>query len=162
MGMVRDLITSAAIQEYFESGDGGKPTAKQLDKYFQAARVGFKNYEQADKHTKNNWCGIFAVYCLQRAGLTDARWGINPQINRWGICGPVEVVLGNKGIQVGDVGVIRDRSHHFVITEVSVNHVTCIDGNGDPPPKQAYLGGVITPKERSISDIAWYYHVLAD
>jgi hypothetical protein len=164
MGMVRDLITSVAIQEYFETGDGGKPTMKQLDKYFQAAKVGFKSYNQADKHTQTHWCGIFAVYCLQRAGLNDARWGINPDIGVWAICGPVKVITKQrgKGIQVGDVGVIQKESHHFIITEVSDTHVTCIDGNGDPPSNMAYLGGVIIPKQRSLSDIAWYYHVFAD
>jgi hypothetical protein len=153
---VRDQITSAGLNELRAAGDGGKPTQEQLDRYFQAAGLGWKCQNDADKHSRNNWCGFFACYCLQTAGLTSARW--QPGL---GIVGPVKKIWGYKGVQPGDVAVLAHDSHHIVITQVNPSFVADVEGNGKPPDNNPSLGGVITTAQRPISAITAYYQIQA-
>jgi hypothetical protein len=62
-----------------------------------------------------SWCGIFATWVLQQAGLKKAKW-----VNSVGISGNgVSRVDGRDGIQVGDVIVIRGGEvHHAIVAEL--------------------------------------------
>ena len=158
----KDLVLWTAKQEIGGIGPR-KPTTEQLDKYFRESGSGYTSYAAADSHTQNNWCGIFAVYCLSMGGIS-CYWGINPQMNAWGICplyDEIEVVYGSQGIRGGDVGVAASRSHHFLIEEVveEYDYVACLEGNGDPPANAQWMGGVLTAKSRTLSQVAWYYRV---
>ena len=155
----RDLVFWTAKQEIGGMGPR-KPTEEQLDRYFRAATG--SGYADADSHTRNNWCGIFAVYCLNEGGIS-CYWGINPQMNQWGICplyDEIEVVYGSSGLTSGDVGVAASRSHHFLIEEVveEYDYVACLEGNGDAPDAPS-LGGVLIAKPRTLGAVAWYYRV---
>jgi hypothetical protein len=156
MGVLRDGITGAAYQEYLDSDDGGKPTPDQLDAYFQASGL-FADYASADSHSQKNWCGFFATYCMKSAGLSTPHW-----LPGQGIVGnPMEIQKqwGYAGVQPGDVAILAHNSHHIVIYEVGPDYIVDIEGNGDPPPDQQYLGGVITTKRRDITAITAYYQI---
>jgi hypothetical protein len=151
---VREQIISAGLNGLRAADDGGKPTQAQLDKYFKAAGLGWKGSADADQHSRKNWCGFFACYCLQAAGLTSARW--QPGL---GIVGPVKKIWGYNGVQPGDVAVLAHDSHHIVLSQVTSSFVADVEGNGKPPDKMAYLGGVITTAQRPISAITAYYQI---
>lgn len=150
------MVTTVGLNELMASGDGGKPTPEQLDKYFQAAGLGWKGFKDADKHSQNNWCGFFACYCLKEAGLQGVKW-----LPGLGLGGPVKKVWGHKGIQPGDVAVLAHNSHHIVVSQVGPGFIADVEGNGDPPANMKYLGGVITTAQRPLGAITAYYQILA-
>ncbi len=89
-----------------------------------------------------------------------ARWDLNLGLKwNWGICGPVQVIKGSQGIEVGDVAIVNARSHYVLISQVIPGYVMCIEGNGDPPANMQYLGGVITTKQRPVAKITAYYRL---
>jgi len=156
----KDIVMWTAKQEIGGIGPR-QPSADQLDKYFRAATG--SAYSAADDHTKSNWCGIFAVYCLMEGGIS-CYWGINPQMNQWGICplyDEIEVIYGNSGIVSGDVGVAASRSHHFLIEDVveEYDYVGSLEGNSSPPSDAQWMGGVLAAKSRTLGDVAWYYRI---
>jgi hypothetical protein len=158
----RDMVIWTAKQEIGGMGPR-QPTQEQLNRYFSESGTGYATYSAADQHTRNNWCGIFAVYCLTQGGIS-CYWGINPQINQWGICplyDNIEVFYGSSGMASGDVGVAASRSHHYLIEEVveDYDYVACLEGNGDPPSNAQWMGGVLTAKTRTLAQVAWYYRI---
>jgi hypothetical protein len=158
----KDRVIWTAKQEIGGMGPR-QPTMEQLDKYMSSSGTGYGSYAAADKHTRDNWCGIFAVYCLNEGGIS-CYWGINPQINQWGICplyGEIEVIYGSSGIMNGDVGVAVSQSHHFLIEEVveEYDYVRCLEGNGSSPDAPPAWGGVLVAKGRTLGQVAWYYRI---
>ncbi len=166
MGAIRDGICSAAMGEYYESDENGKPSRDQMDAYFQATGC-WRDYASADSHSKGNWCGFFAIYCLRSAGLSSVHWG--PQQGGeqagWDIAGDpgeVQKVWGYDGIQPGDVAILDSHSHHIVVTSVDDEYVDDIEGNGGDPAKPwagGEYGGIITTGHRPLSDVKAYFQI---
>jgi hypothetical protein len=82
-----------------------------------------------------SWCGIFCVYCYQRAGIpvTWNLYGGGPQ-------GPIRKYWPwhfpsrkefEAAIRPGDIAVIADRAHHFIVvsTNAGSGQMETVDGN---------------------------------
>lgn len=81
-----------------------------------------------------SWCGIFCVYCYQLAGK-QVTWKLNigavgqvKKVNQWDT--PTHAAF-EALIQPGDIAVIAERSHHFIIasTNPATGAIESIDGN---------------------------------
>ena len=162
MGGYRSMIIQKANSD---CGIGGEaidvyaPTKDDMDLYFQTA-LG-QSYDSTTAHTKANWCGIWAVYILNCAGM-DARWG--PISGGWGVSsGWVQRHNGYEGARAGDIGYCRYingnlADHHFIILDVAAeyDYVECMDGNAVGPG----FGTIKRIRTRSLSDINVYYEIL--
>lgn len=88
-----------------------------------------------------SWCGIFATWVLQQAGL-PVRW------RRFsGVIG-VPKISGSAGMQPGDIAV-QTNTHHFIVTGIQGNQVMSINGNSD------FQSILVKPQQRS--SIQAYY-----
>lgn len=111
----------------FFKGAGLKPELGEVPT-MKAAEYAIKNLAYGVKvggQTKH-WCGIFAVYVWREAGLTAPRWNLsNGQILN------AKKIWGHKGIQRGDIAVVKEHSHHFIIMDVDEESgtVDSVDGN---------------------------------
>jgi len=153
---LRGRILDFARKELAES-NGGQPSAAQLDRYAMAA-VG-KPYAQSGT-IQGNWCGAFAVYCMRMAGLQSCHWGINAQTNKFGICGPVQVIWGDRGMmRTGDAAILYgDYSHHVLVEEAveEYDYLSLVEGNGGA------WGGMLNARSTALSNAYCYYRVLCD
>jgi hypothetical protein len=92
-----------------------------------------RSYSASERNNTDivSWCGIFALYCAKQAGLRLSGWPLKYSIGKpkpsdeWRIRG-----LG-EAPEPGDIGIIHPmaENHHFVITQVSGNSISSIDGN---------------------------------
>jgi hypothetical protein len=166
----RDRIIQFAYWELCNQ-QGGKPTEGQLLKYLRNSGTGYTSFDQTGADIlRKGWCGIFAVYCIRSAGL-PVYWGINKSFNKWGICGPVEWTSGTDGMTRGDAAIgwggaghETAGNHHFLIAETNDfgegTEALCLDGNGNPPGNQQFLGGVITWIYRPLDKVASHYKLI--
>jgi hypothetical protein len=74
-----------------------------------------------------DWCGIFAVYCYQKAGVPGGWAGGRPT-------GPLRLVIGKRPSPLlqGTIGVTGTNNHHFVVEDPgsgSAPQLSTIDGN---------------------------------
>jgi hypothetical protein len=95
------------------------------------------------------WCGVFALWCLRRAGLTTAQWE-----DRKGF-------LGELGLRVtalpepGDVAVFGAPLWHYAIVEhCKDGKVHTIDGNTMQAPAEG-----VTAKVRPITPNVTFYSI---
>jgi hypothetical protein len=141
-----------------------KPSATELVSFFEDAQCKtVPTVAEAERSLKNlvtgcymgkvvrHWCGIFACSILANCNL-DVRWDLNQgkPVGGAGSKG-FKVHWGNKELQPGDIGVIQQYQHHFVITEVDEEKklVRSVDGN--------QKGNCIMHRQRSISELYAHY-----
>jgi len=159
---MRDEIIRVARGELGSADNRDIQDIHELDKYFRD--VG-KNPNGADKTT--SWCGIFACWVLQQAGL-PVRWNckIVDATNR-----RLKLIDANcdpqkgggdkgKGIQRGDVGVILHRTHHFIVEEAFPGEDLLLTISGN------YLGRqhdcITRTREYKRSGLYYYYRIMDD
>ncbi|HEY0706125.1 MAG TPA: hypothetical protein VGG33_04975 [Polyangia bacterium] len=75
-----------------------------------------------------HWCGVFATSVLADCGL-DVKWTllggkIRPSSD-------VTLIWTNQGMQPGDIALIAQAQHHFIIVDIdySRNYIESVDGN---------------------------------
>lgn len=83
---------------------------------------------------RKSWCGIFAVYCCQKAGL-NLRW----DLGRGGPIGPAGPLVPTQfsssfaaNIKPADIGMVATQQHHFLIESAGSGPapgLTTLDGN---------------------------------
>jgi hypothetical protein len=78
-----------------------------------------------------SWCGIFALYCHKMAGLKMSPWPLRYSIGKPKAGDQLRILQFGEQILPGDIGITEPRvkNHHFVVTEVSGDVVSSIDGN---------------------------------
>lgn len=75
------------------------------------------------------WCGIFATYCLRAIGL-PAEWKLNVGIHVHGNL--LEKKAGffhADQIKEGDICVVKENQHHFIVYKRAGNKLYSYDGN---------------------------------
>lgn len=90
-----------------------------------------------------SWCGIFATWCVRRAGV-ETKWvaGMGPT--------GLFKVAGSVGMQPGDIAVEKgDTVHHYVVASIAGDQIVSVNGNSDA---QSIL---VKPKTRAG---VWYYY----
>ncbi len=70
-----------------------------------------------------SWCGIFAVYCIKKAGIDIGTWQMGKGVTAFGKLKQTETP------QAGDIGYMDDHQHHAIIVKVEGDMVQSIDGN---------------------------------
>jgi hypothetical protein len=78
-----------------------------------------------------SWCGIFALYCYKKTGLRMSPWPLKYSIGKPKPSDELRIRQPGELVQPGDIGIVDPgiRNHHFVVTEVSGDAVSSIDGN---------------------------------
>ncbi len=70
-----------------------------------------------------HWCGIFAVYCIKKAGIDLGYWKPGRGVKDEGTLEPTE------NPQPGDIGYFEEKQHHCIIKAVHGDTIESIDGN---------------------------------
>lgn len=99
------------LKEIFEVAAGFNDNHWRIPGYLDGVRLNNHRVPQPGA-SGIQWCGIFATYCWINGGVPGARWTMP------GVGGPgVKKVMGSKGIDVGDIGVIAAGGlmHHFLV-----------------------------------------------
>lgn len=118
----------------YESGGGGKQKRKgyqDLIEIFHKSAPGIWSDNQITYDntvgTKSipHWCGIFALWASKEAGANVGTWSIGKSI---------PTISGFKGVakegaRKGDVGILFNHNHHFLVQEVQGDKLKTIDGN---------------------------------
>jgi hypothetical protein len=96
--------------------------------------------------TERSWCGIFALYCLRKAGLVDWTWqtGVGFLYRLRSVSLP----------EPGDIAYFGANQHHAIVVEVAQGKAKMINGNGYPKPRRG-----VTVTTRPLSDAAAYYSI---
>lgn len=154
-GKVSDLVTMIEpgsqkmvragwrqLQRYFDEGVDGWTRDKWKDPATLAG-VQIPGKRVPQQGTSGvSWCGIFATWVLQQAGL-DVKWRVGVGITTL-------EKRSDKSLQVGDVAVMKgDKVHHCIPIAISGTTMTTVNGNSD---NQSIL-----IKQHSL-DAVWYYY----
>lgn len=154
-GKVSDLVTMVEpgtqkivragwrqLQRYFDEGvDGWTPNHWKDPQTLAGVQIPGKRVPQQGT-TGVSWCGIFATWVLQQAGL-PVKW-------RVGVGVTTLEKRSDKLIQVGDVAVMQgDKVHHCIPVAINGTTMTTVNGNSD---NQSIL-----IKQHSLSNL-WYYY----
>jgi hypothetical protein len=138
-----------------------KPTAHELSQFFRLARTeAVPTLGEAQRsldtlssgcyiqgNAIRHWCGIYACALARNAGLAF-RW----TLHGGKIVGP-PLVMGNKDMLPGDIAIIAQHSHHFLLTGfASGGKVKTLEGNT--------TGQLIRPSERDVSQIVGFYRTV--
>jgi len=130
------------------SSEGGKPLRyghETLLEIFHLAAPGVWD-DQAIKYLAPNtlpsWCGIFAVYCIKKAGIDIGNWQMGRGVSSFG------KLKQTQSPQAGDIGYMDLHQHHAIIVKVEGDIVHSIDGNSglqseiieNKRPLKAYRG----------------------
>ncbi|NLX19520.1 MAG: DUF4157 domain-containing protein [Desulfobulbus sp.] len=71
-----------------------------------------------------SWCGIFATYCIKKAGIDIGNWQMGKGVTAYGTLKPTD------SPQPGDIGYIdQPYQHHCIISKVEGDSIESIDGN---------------------------------
>ncbi len=90
-----------------------------------------------------SWCGIFATWVLQQAGL-PVKWRVGQGIT------VLQKIGGSQGLQAGDVAILKgEKVHHFVVAGIDGKIVRSVNGNSDAQS--------ILIKQNRLDEI-WYYY----
>ncbi len=90
-----------------------------------------------------SWCGIFATYCIKKAGINIGNWQMGMGVSAYGMLKPTE------NPQPGDIGYIdQPNQHHCIVSKVDGDTIESIDGNSglfseiieNKRPRKAYTG----------------------
>lgn len=74
---------------------------------------------------KQSWCGVFALWALRQAGLTDAKW-----ITGKGFIYPIGL-KPTMAPKPGDIAYFDENQHQAIVAAVNPDQtVTLINGNG--------------------------------
>lgn len=149
--LLRPLVLTIAQQHLgtvdFSQRPGGRP--KGLDFLIEMFRVA-ANVQLAETNFRKNgngdwywkpwigikgqeksWCGIFAVYCMRKAGV-PVSW----DLGRGGPVGPLKMASFSGSfvadIKPANIGVVASQNHHFLIETIgsgAAPGLTTIDGN---------------------------------
>lgn len=77
------------------------------------------------------WCGIFATYCLRAIGI-PAQWTLFKGITvPEGIIERRSGYFNHKDIGPGDICVVQENQHHFIVHDRKENTLFSSDGNLD-------------------------------
>lgn len=138
-----------------------KPTAHDLSAFFRVARTeAVPTLQEAQRsldtlssgcylqgNQVRHWCGIYACALVRNTGL-NARW----TLHGGKIIGP-QLIMGNKDMLPGDIAIIAEYSHHFLLTGfVSGGRVKTLEGNTS--------GQLVRPSERAASQIVGFYRTV--
>lgn len=109
-----------------------------------------------------DWCGIFGTYCFQLAGV-NAIWSLSTGQPSGSIQKVVSWSKSFKGsrqsfetsIKPGDMGVISQASHHFIVVSVDIASGTMetVDGN------QGW-GRILKCDDHKLSKVVAYYRYM--
>ena len=102
-----------------------------------------------------SWCGIFGLWAYKKNGVaagvtwqTGALLANPPHAGMRSVAARL-VDLKTNPVKPGDIGIIAEKQHHFMVTAVNGDSLDTIEGNsnsaGDP------TGGQVSPGRRSIS-----------
>lgn len=90
-----------------------------------------------------SWCGIFATYCIKKAGINIGNWQMGKGVSAFG------TLKVTENPQPGDIGYIdQPYQHHCIIARVEGDTIESIDGNSGwyseiietKRPRSAYTG----------------------
>lgn len=90
-----------------------------------------------------SWCGIFATYCIKKAGINIGNWQMGKGVSAYGTLKPTD------SPQPGDIGYIdQPNQHHCIVSKVDGDTIESIDGNSglfseiieNKRPRNAYSG----------------------
>lgn len=90
-----------------------------------------------------SWCGIFATYCIKKAGINIGNWQMGKGVSAYGTLKPTD------SPQPGDIGYIdQPNQHHCIVSKVDGDMIESIDGNSglfseiieQKKPRKAYTG----------------------
>jgi hypothetical protein len=136
MGYRRRIVELAQLWAY--PGEW-KPTDQDLVDFFKGAGTeawpSIQAAQEALQHRDTgviangkvkHWCGVFACYVIRAAGLNIPRWTLNG-----GEIKTIALVWGSEGMQPGDVAMIQNGNHHFIVTDVDYSTKTMhtVEGN---------------------------------
>lgn len=92
-----------------------------------------RSYSASERNNTDivSWCGIFALYCCKQAGLRLSNWPLKYSIGKPKATDEFRLRAPSEAPEPGDIGIIHPmkENHHFVITQVSGNSLSSIDGN---------------------------------
>jgi hypothetical protein len=129
---------------YFDNaGAEASPTIAEAEAALRAGGTGV-NVNGVKKH----WCGIFACSVIREAGLTIPTWTL-----LGGKIKHLQVVMGYKGLQPGDIAMIASGNHHFIVTDIDGDSMSTVEGNT--------IGQNIRARTRKITEPYGYYRVTA-
>jgi hypothetical protein len=93
-----------------------------------------------------SWCGVFALWCLRQAGITQAKW-----ITSKGFVGPLNL----KQTYVpapGDIAYFTKNQHFAIVAAINDDGtVSTINGNGE--------GGAVSEGRPQKSSVAAFYSI---
>jgi len=89
------------------------------------------------------WCGVFALWALRTAGLTDWQWRIGS--------GFLTRLPTTSNPKPGDMAYFDSYQHHAIVAGVRGETVDLINGNGQ--------GGVVTESSAPKGKAAAYYSI---
>jgi hypothetical protein len=103
------------------------------------------------KPNEKSWCGVFALWCLRRAGLTDWTWkdGVGFVFD-----GKTQRLPSVSLPEPGDIAYFARNQHYAIVERVENGFVHTIDGNAKTTPDE----GVET-RRRPIGEAAAYYSI---
>lgn len=108
-----------------------------------------------------HWCGIFATWCWIQAGVPGVVWGF-PGVNGKNVRLVPDTKnyknkdLTLKDIGIGDIAVMKDKDpnrrlvHHCVVTQLSGEFFSCVNGNSDNQ-------GILFKGPLPLKDISYFY-----
>ncbi len=95
------------------------------------------------KYKLPSWCGIFATYCIKKAGINIGNWQMGKGVSAYG------TLKQTSTPQSGDIGYIdKPFQHHCIVSKVDGDMIESIDGNSgwygeimeNKRPKKAFTG----------------------
>lgn len=141
-------------------GDGGKQLRfghETLLEIFQLAAPGVWEDDVIKYVTPGlpSWCGIFAVYCIKKAGIDIGTWQMGKGVSAFG------KLKQTESPQAGDIGYMDANQHHAIIVKVEGDMVHSIDGNSglqseiieNKRPIKAYRGFFTASHNASTGDV---------
>lgn len=136
--------TARELRDFFVNArTESTPTPAEVEKSLKTLSTGCYIEGAAVRH----WCGIFACAVAVSAGL-PFRW----TLHGGKIIGP-QLLWGHKDLLPGDIAVISQYSHHFLITGFPTgNKVKTLEGNT--------TGQLIRESERVLDSIVGFYRTV--
>jgi hypothetical protein len=158
---VRRQIIAVALGEVGKvndlgGDDGLKKGWQRLKQYYDEAsewgpdcsqKAGVLYQIQQPWQRPTDWCGIFGTWCFRQAGVS-ASW-------KFGVGPGLLPCWDPQNIAPGDMGVIADHIHHFIVVKRDGNRIWTVSGNSTND-------GITQDSPRSVSDVRYYYRPSAD
>ncbi|MDM0113018.1 peptidoglycan-binding domain-containing protein [Variovorax sp. J22R133] len=131
------------LKQYFDEGVDGWTEQKWKDKAtFDGVRIPGRRIPQPPT-SGVSWCGIFATWVARQAGVqTKWKMGIGPSGLK---------PTFSRNCQPGDIAVMAEQVHHFIVAGPIGDTIITVNGNSD---NQAIL-----VKPRPLSSVIYFYSV---